>query len=110
MAKITQIQMLSLYVGGADGNKRQNASTALTGGEVHLIKVLVDGTTFSALSAIDQDGNTVNMLTANNLTSKVFNEGDLVFAPFGGYISAFTASQETEYFKMPSTERSRQEP
>lgn len=110
MGKITDNQLLSLYVGGADGNKRQDASTALSGAEVHLIKVLVDGTTFSVLSAVDQDGSAVNMLTANNLASKVFNEGDLVFSPFGGYISAYTASQETEYYKMPSTGRTRQEP
>lgn len=109
MAKIQDNQMLSLYVGGADGPKRQNASAAKTG-EVHLIKVLVDGTTFSVLSAVDQGGSAVNMLTANNLTAKVFNEGDLVGAPYGGYISAYTASQETEYYKMASTSRERQEP
>lgn len=101
------VQFLGLYVGGENGTARQNASTAFTG-ECAMIKVLVDGTTFSVLSAKDQDDATVNMLTANNLTSKVFNAGDLVFCPVGGYFSAYTASEETEYYVMPDSDRYQQ--
>lgn len=110
MGQITNLQLLSLYVGGADGNKRQNAAAVGAGQEVHLIRVLEAGTTFSVISAVDQNGDSVNMLTANNLAGKVFKENDLVGAPFGGYISAYTSNNETEYFKMALTDRERQTP
>ena len=110
MGQITNLQLLSLYVGGADGNKRQDAADPLTGGEVHLIRVLSAGTTFSVLTATNQAGTSFNMLTGNNLTAKVFKEDDLIGAPFGGYISAYTSNNETEYFKMAATERERQTP
>lgn len=105
---LTEMNFLSLFVGGADGNKRQDASDAFTG-ECHMIKVLVNATTFSVLSAKSQLDATVNMLTANNLTAKEFSKGDLVFAPGGGYIAAFTASEETEYYKMMSSDRNQQQ-
>ena len=108
MASINDYQLLSLFVGGEDGTKRQDGSSAFTG-ECHMIKVLVDGTGFSVLGGKDQDDTTVNFLTANNLTSKTWNAGDLVLAPFGGYFASFTADQEVEYYKMPGTNRTRQE-
>ena len=107
---LTAVMFFSLWSGGADGNKRQNASTALSSAEVHMIKVLVDGTTFSVLSAKNQLDATVNMLTANNLTAKTWSKGDLVGAPNGGYIQAYTASEETEYYKLPSSARTKQTP
>ena len=110
MGQITNLQLLSLYVGGADGNKRQDAAAVGAGQEVHLIKSQADGATFSVITAVDQNGDAANMLTANNLTAKVFDKGDLLFAPFGGYISAYTCDTETEYFKMAATERERQTP
>lgn len=102
MLKIGNVQLLGLFVGGEDGTKRQDASDAFTG-ECHMIKVLVDATTFSVLSGVNQVDAAVNFLTANNLTAKEFNAGDLVCAPLGGYFAAFTASQETEYYKMPDS-------
>ena len=109
MNKITAYQLLALYVGGEDGTAIKNGSAAFTG-ECHMIKVKVDATTFSVLSAKDQADATVNMLTANNLTAKEFDKGDLVLCPAGGYFIAFTASQDVEYYKLPDSNRKRQEP
>lgn len=106
--KISVYQLLALYVGGADGTAIQDGLDAFTG-ECHIIKVKTDATTFSVLSAKDQDDATVNMLTANNLTAKEFAKGDLVLAPDGGYFAAFTASEDVEYYKMPDSNRQRQE-
>ena len=108
MARIGVVQLLGLYLGGEDGNKRQDQSDAFTG-ECHVIKVLVDATTFSVLSGVDQGAAAVNFLTANNLTAKEFSKGDLVSAPLGGYFAAFTASEEVEYFKMPDSNTLKQE-
>ena len=109
MAQISNTQLLGLMIGGEDGPKRQDQSTAFTAGDIHMIKVLTDATTFSVLSAKDQADATVNMLTANNLTAKEFAKDALVSAPLGGYISAFTASEEVEYYKMPDSNRTQQE-
>ena len=98
-----------LWTGGADGPKRQDQSTALTGAEIHMIKVLVDATTFSVLSVKNQANTTINMLTVNNLTSKEFSKGDLVGPPSGGYVIAYTASEETEYYRLPDSNRIKQE-
>ena len=109
MAQIGVVQLLGLMIGGEDGPKRQNGSAAFTAGEIHMIKVLVDGTTFSVLSGFNQAAAAVNMLTANNLTAKEFAKDALVSAPLGGYIAAFTASEEVEYYKMPDSSTVKQE-
>ena len=85
MANIGTVQLLWLYVGGENGTKRLDASTAGSSLQASMIKVLVDATTFSVLTATNQAGTSFNMLTVNNLTAKEFNKGDLVFAPAGGY-------------------------
>lgn len=105
--KISVTQLLALFVGGEDGTAIKDGSAAFTG-ECHMIKVKTDATTFSVLTAQDQDDAAVNMLTANNLTAKEFAKGDLVLGPAGGYISAFTASEDVEYYKMPDTNRTQQ--
>ena len=109
MAQITNTQLLGLMIGGEDGPKRQNSGAAFTAGDIHMIKALTDATTFSVLSAKDQADGDVNMLTANNLTAKTFAKDASVSAPLGGYISAFTASEEVEYYKMPNSDRTQQE-
>ena len=104
---LNNLDFLSLFVGGADGSKRQDADAVGTA-ECNMIECLVDGTTFSTITAVDAAGAAVNMLTANNLTAKVFNAGKLLFAPAGGMITAYTASEETEYFKMVTSSRIKQ--
>lgn len=108
MEKISVYQLLALFVGGEDGTAIKNGSAAFTG-ECHMIKIKTDATTFSVLTAKSQAAEaTINMLTANGLTAKEFDKGDLVLAPNGGYFSAFTASQDVEYYKMPGTNRNQQ--
>ncbi len=105
---LNQLDLLALSLGGADGTKRQDAAAAGTGLEVHKIVSFADAATFSVITATGQDGVSFNMLTSNNLTSKVFNTGDVLYAPFGGFISAYTCTVETEQFKLPGTGRNRQ--
>lgn len=107
--RITNYQLLGLFIGGEDGNVRQDADAVGTA-DCHMIKVLVDGTTFSVISVINQAGATVDMLDVNNLTAKTWSKGDLVFAPFGGYFTAYTADEETEYYIMPGSDRIKQLP
>ena len=104
---LNALDFLSLYVGGEDGSKRQDASDAGTD-ECNMIEIMVDGTTFSLITATNAAGGSFNMLTTNNLTAKVFNKGKLLLAPAGGYITAYTASEETEFFKMITSDRKKQ--
>ena len=105
MAKITEIQLLSLYVGGRDGGIIVAASTATTGKVIHLIECLEADTTFSVLAGADQDGTARNLVTANGYSGVALPKGTLVFAPFGGKLSSFTADKAVRYFRMPTTER-----
>ncbi len=106
---LNQMDYLSLYAGGIDGGIVRDGSSALTGAEIHMIEVLVDDTEFTVLSAQSQADATINMLTANNYTSKTWKAGKLLFAPFGGHITAFTADQDVRYFRLPGTNRKRNE-
>ena len=106
---LNQMDYLALYAGGLDGGIIRDASSALTGAEIHMIEVLVDDTEFTALSAQSQADATVNMLTANNYTSKTWKAGKLIFAPFGGHITTMTADQDVRYFKFPTSYRKRNE-
>ncbi len=106
---LSQMDYLALYAGGLDGGIIRDGSSALTGAEIHMIEVLVDGTGFSVLAAQNQADATVNMLTANNYTSKTFSRGQLVFPPFGGHITTMTADQDVRYFKFPTSNRKRNE-
>lgn len=109
MSVLSSLQYLALYVGGADGGRIQNASTALTDGEVHMIEMRASGS-FSVLNAIDSGGSTVDMLADNNYTGKSFDAGALIFAPYGGYIEDFTSDAEVRYFKLPNTSTKRSKP
>ncbi len=106
---LNQLDYFILWTGGADGPKRQDQSDALTGAEIHMIKILVDATTFTVISVKNQANATVDMLDVNNLTGKEFSKGDLVSPPSGGYIIAYTASEETEYYRLPNASRIKQE-
>lgn len=106
MAKIQDIQLLSLYVGGRDGGVYVAGSTAKTGQVIHMIECLEDGTTFSVLSGVDQDGTTArNYLTANGYNGIAWSKGSLHFSPFGGKISSFTADKAVRIFRYAKTER-----
>lgn len=105
MPQITQLQMLSLYVGGRDGGILVAASTATSGKVIHMIECLEANTTFTVLTAEDQDESARNMLTANGYAGVALPQGHLVCAPFGGKISAFTADKAVRYLRMPTTER-----
>jgi hypothetical protein len=108
MTKLSNYQLLGLYVGGEDGGSRQDAADAFTG-ECHMIRILSDSTSFTVLTTIDQAGSTVNKLTANNLAGKTWDKGDLVFCGFGRYFSAFTSAAEVEYYVMPGTDRTQEQ-
>jgi len=105
MANITNIQLLSLYVGGRDGGIIVAASTATSGKVIHMIECLEADTTFSVLAGEDQDETARNMLTANGYAGVALPQGHLVCAPFGGKISAFTADKAVRYFRMAASER-----
>ena len=102
---ITELQMLSLYVGGRDGGIIVAASAAQTTKVIHMIECLEASTTFTVLTAEDQDESARNMLTANGYAGVALPQGHLVFSPFGGKISAFTADKKVRYLRMPTTER-----
>lgn len=104
MAKINEMQMLSLFVGGRDGGIIA-ASGAVSGQVIHMIEVLEDDTTFTVLSGENQDGTARNLISANGYNGVALGAGALVFAPFGGYISAFTADKSVRYFRMPASDR-----
>ena len=103
---ISNIQLLSLYVGGRDGGIRVAASAAQTGKIIHMIQCLEDGTEFTVLAGEDQDGTARNYLTANGYSGETWDKGSLHFAPFGGKISSFTADKKVRYFRMAATKRS----
>ncbi len=102
---LNQFDFYSLWSGGDDGGIIRDASSALTGAEVHMIEILADATIFTVLEAQDQADATVNMLTANNYTAKEFSKGQLIGAPFGGHITKITADKDVRYFKFPGTNR-----
>lgn len=106
---LTQMDYLALYAGGIDGGIIRDASSALTGAEIHMIEILVNGTGFTVLTAQSQADAEVLMLTVNNYTGKTFAKGQLVFPPFGGHITTMTADQDVRYFKFPTTYRKRNE-
>ena len=106
MADISNIQLLSLYVGGRDGGIIVAASAAQTTKVIHLIECLEANTTFTVLAGVDQDGSTArNYITGNGYSGVALPQGHLVFAPFGGKISSFTADKAVRYFRMAKTER-----
>jgi hypothetical protein len=105
MAKIQNWQLLSLYVGGRDGGVIVAASTATSSKVIHMIECLEADTTFTVLTAEDQDESARNMLTANGYAGVALPQGHLVCAPFGGHISAFTADKAVRYLRMPASER-----
>ncbi len=105
MADLSNLKYFALWTGGDDGGIIRNASSALSQAELHLIEILVDATVFTVLTAEDNIGAAVNMLTANNYTAKEFNKGQLIGAPYGGHITAFTADQDVRYFTLPGTNR-----
>lgn len=105
MAKIQEIQLLSLYVGGRDGGIIVAASAAQTSKVIHMIEVLEEGTTFSVLAGEDQDGTARNLISDNGYSGVALGKGSLVFAPFGGKISSYTADGLTRYFRMAATGR-----
>ena len=105
MADISNIQLLSLYVGGRDGGIRVAAS-AVSGKVIHLIQCLEDDTEFTVLAGVEQDGTTArNYVTENGYSGAKWDKGSLHFAPFGGKISSFTADKDVRYFRMAKTER-----
>ena len=106
---LNQMDYLSLYAGGIDGGIIRDGASALTGAEIHMIEVLVDGTGFSVLTAQSQADAEVLMLAVNNYTGKTFAKGQLIFPPFGGHITTMTADQDVRYFRFPGTNRKRNE-
>ena len=110
MDKLTNLQYLSLYVGGADGGIVQDADAALAGAELHMIEVLVDNTEFSVLSRTTQADVVVNMLSGvNNYAGKKWKSGSLIFAGHGGFITAFTADADVLYFTLAGSGRDQNE-
>lgn len=105
MSKITEIQLLSLYVGGRDGGILVAASTATTGKVIHMIECLEADTTFSVLAGEDQDESARNLITGNGYSGVALPIGTLVFAPFGGKIEDFTADKAVRYFRLADTNR-----
>ena len=103
---IGNIQLLSLYVGGRDGGIIIAASAAQTTKVVHLIQCLENDTTFTVLAGEDQNGTARNLITANGYSGVALEKGTLVFAPFGGKLSSFTADKKLRYFRMAATGRS----
>ena len=103
---LNAIDFFSLYLGGEDGGMYVAASTETTAKQIHLIEVMGDSCTFTVLSGENQDGTARNMLTANGYTGVAFDKGDLIYAPLGGFIAAFTADQAVRYYSFPDSNRS----
>ena len=105
MAQITNIQLLSLYVGGRDGGVQVAASTAKTGLVVHMIECLEDDTEFTVLAGEDQDETAREYLANNGYTGIKWAKGSLHFAPFGGKITSFTADKAVRMYRLADTDR-----
>ena len=103
MSKIKNQQLLSLYVGGRDGGIIKAGAAAVSGAVIHTVQVMEDAATFSVLTAEDQDGTARNMLTANGYAGVALDKGFLVFAPFGGKITAYTCDKKTRYLRMATS-------
>lgn len=98
---ITEVDLSGLSLGGLDGGIHADAAEVVTGVKCCVVEVREDGATFSTLTAKDKNNVTVNMLTGvNNYDSVTFDKGELIYAPFGGYISAFTCSGITRRFTL----------
>lgn len=98
-------QMLSLYVGGRDGGIHNAASNALTSEVIHMIECLEDTTVFTVLSGKDQDGTARNYITTNDYGGEEWAKGDLIFAPFGGFLDTVTCDKRIRYYRLPTTSR-----
>jgi len=99
MKTLNQFDYLSLYLGGEDGGIIKNAG-AVTDQKCHLLEVMEDGCTFTVMTGANQLGEAVNFMTANNYTGFVFDKGDYVYAPDGGYIGAYTADKKVRQYTM----------
>ena len=102
---LNALDFFALYLGGKDGGQYVAGATATTAKQIQLIEVMEDIATFSVLSGENQDGTSRNMLTGNGYTGIAFNRGDLIYAPYGGFISAFTCDKAVRYFSFPDTNR-----
>lgn len=113
MATLNELAYFSLYLGGIDGGVFVAGEAVGAGLERHLIEVLEDGATFSIISAVDQNGDARDMVGSgageNNLGARTYNTGDLVYAPNGGYISAYTCDKNTQHYAMPTSDRTKKE-
>lgn len=109
MDNMNEMQFFSIYLGGLDGGVYVAGAAAVTAVERHLIEVLEDDATFSVLTAKNQADATVDMTAGgtNNLGARTYNTGDLVYAPYGGYISAYTCDKNTQHYSIPTTDRKR---
>jgi len=99
------MDLSALALGGKDGGMLAAASAAVAGVKCHVIEVLEDSATFTLMTAENQDGSARNMLSANGYDSVVLAVGTLVYAPFGGFISAFTCDKATRRFTLPDSNR-----
>ena len=109
MRNLNELDYFSLYLGGLDGGIYVAGATATSGIERHLIEVLEDGATFSIITASDQNSDARDMVGSgageNNLGARTYNTGDLVYAPHGGYISAYTCDKATQHYAIPTSSR-----
>ena len=109
MKYLNELGYFSLYLGGVDGGIYVAGTTATAALERDLIEVLEDGATFSIITAHDQDRTARDMVVDNNLGNRTYNTGDLVYAPTGGYISAYTCDKNTQHYAMPASNRVKNE-
>ena len=100
---------LSIYMGGLDGGMIQAAAAVGAGQGLHIIEIMEENTIFTVLT-LQSRTTTINALTTNGFAGVAFQPGQFIFAPDGGYISAYTTSKVTRYFTLPSTLRTRSEP
>jgi hypothetical protein len=105
---LSNFQLNILALGGMDGGIKQSSGDgAKTGLTCHLLQITAD-TTFTTLTGVDEDGNDVNMVTANNLDESITAPA-VICAPDlnnGGYIKAITISSgQILRHTMPGTLR-----
>lgn len=98
---LNEIDYSGLALGGEDGGIYAADSEVVTGAKCHVIEILEDTATFTVLTAKNRGNATVNMLTGVNLYAGVaWPVGSLIYAPSGGYITAFTCDKATRRFTM----------
>lgn len=106
---LSLFQLQLLYLGGSDGGvKQDDGDGAVSSLECHVLQITSD-CTFTTLTAVDKNGDDVNMVTVNNYDAAIIAPATICAPDLGqgGYIKAITLSAgQLLRHTLPNTKRS----